>query len=533
MQHPTPDPLSSLPSTSTRPSRSLPWRIARRTVISLAFLVTLMALFYTEEYWRGRHAWEAYQAANQLPRFSDFVPAQVPDDENFTMTPFLAPLFDLNPEPLQAGQSRWRDTNGLVRAQSFGHDMFKANRSPLTGQWMLGHPLDLPALAKLLSGGSNNTANFKNDQTRAEAASLVLGALEHDRAILDELLAASRRPHARFNIHYRLDSPWAILLPHLSVLKYTSEVLCLRASAELAAGQTEAAFNDADLLLYLSDSIREEPFIISSLVRVADLKNYAIQVIWEGLASRQWSEAQLRTLEARLAEPDLPRELRRNVQAERAMHNAGLDALRDDPARGRLFADLVAGGELWQGAAFRWLFPRGWMYQEQINCSRLYEDNLPAEAEPGARVIHPGLIAAKQNELVGDLAGGGKSPILHHLLFARMLVPALSGAYQKAALSQAFLDEAGIACALERYRLANGSLPETLDALSPRFIETIPHDVIDGGALHYKKTQDDQFVLYSIGWNEKDDSATVVLNKNGDVVEVAQGDWVWPAYPPR
>ena len=411
--------------------------------------------------------------------------------------------------------------------------MFTGDRSPLTGQWMSGHPLDLPALAKLLSGGSNATASPKDDQTTAKAAGQVLGALEHDRAALDELLAASRRPHARFNIHYTLESPWAILLPHLSVLKCTSEVLCLRASSELAAGQTEAAFNDAGLLLSLADSIKEEPFIISSLVRAADLKNYAIQVIWEGLASTQWSDAQLRSLQARLAEPDLPRELRRNAQAERVMQNASLDALRDDPARGRLFADMVAGGDLWQGAAFRWLFPRGWMYQEQINCSRLYEDNLPAEAEPDARVIHPGLIAAKQNKLAGELAGGGMSPILHHLLFARMLVPALSGAYQKTALSQAFLDEAGIACALERYRLANGSLPETLDALSPRFIETIPHDVVDGGALHYRKTGDGQFVLYSIGWNEKDDGGAVVMNKNGDVVEVAQGDWVWPAYPAR
>ena len=41
-------------------------------------------------------------------------------------------------------------------------------------------------------------------------------------------------------------------------------------------------------------------------------------------------------------------------------------------------------------------------------------------------------------------------------------------------------NEAQIVCALERYRLAHGEYPGTLDALSPQFIEKIPHDIIGG-----------------------------------------------------
>ena len=34
------------------------WRILRRVLITLAVLATLIAIFYTEEDWRGKRAWE-------------------------------------------------------------------------------------------------------------------------------------------------------------------------------------------------------------------------------------------------------------------------------------------------------------------------------------------------------------------------------------------------------------------------------------------------------------------------------------------
>jgi hypothetical protein len=81
------------------------------------------------------------------------------------------------------------------------------------------------------------------------------------------------------------------------------------------------------------------------------------------------------------------------------------------------------------------------------------------------------------------------------------------------------------ACALERFRLAHGKYPEALDALAPQFIAKVPHDPIDGQPLHYRPTDDGQFILYSVGWNEKDDGGTVVLTKGGSV-DLDAGDWV-------
>ena len=73
------------------------------------------------------------------------------------------------------------------------------------------------------------------------------------------------------------------------------------------------------------------------------------------------------------------------------------------------------------------------------------------------------------------------------------------------------------------------SYPETLDGLAPRFIAQLPHDIINGQPLHYRRTEDGKFLLYSVGWNETDDGGQVVFNNYG-VVDKERGDWVW-RYP--
>jgi len=104
---------------------------------------------------------------------------------------------------------------------------------------------------------------------------------------------------------------------------------------------------------------------------------------------------------------------------------------------------------------------------------------------------------------------------------------------KKFAYAQSSVDLACVAIALERYRLAHGEFPESLNTLAPQFMEKIPHDIINGQPLNYRRTDDGQFVLYSVGWNELDDGGVVVFEgKNTDRVDINQGDWVW-RYPAK
>src|SRR5208282_901758 len=112
-----------------------------------------------------------------------------------------------------------------------------------------------------------------------------------------------------------------------------------------------------------------------------------------------------------------------------------------------------------------------------------------------------------------------------------MFLPGIGAVVKKFAYAQSSVDLARVAIALERYRLAHGEFPESLDALAPQFIAKLPHDIINGQPLHYRRTGDGQFVLYSVGWNETDDGGTVGLKKDG-AVDINQGDWVW-RYPAK
>src|SRR5215469_6034743 len=103
---------------------------------------------------------------------------------------------------------------------------------------------------------------------------------------------------------------------------------------------------------------------------------------------------------------------------------------------------------------------------------------------------------------------------------AAIAIPNFSKASQTVAHNQTLANEAMVACGLERYRLARGQYPETLESLVPQFLERVPRDIIGGQELKYRRTADGQFVLYSVGWNERDDGG--VPGK-----AMTEGDWVW------
>jgi Tfp pilus assembly protein PilE len=112
-----------------------------------------------------------------------------------------------------------------------------------------------------------------------------------------------------------------------------------------------------------------------------------------------------------------------------------------------------------------------------------------------------------------------------------MTLPGYAHLGEKAAFAQSKVDMAMVACALERYRLAQGQYPDTLIALVPRFAAALPHDIINGQPLKYRRTENGRFTLYSVGWNEKDDGGVAVATKtNPPRQDQLQGDWVWQ-YP--
>jgi hypothetical protein len=111
------------------------------------------------------------------------------------------------------------------------------------------------------------------------------------------------------------------------------------------------------------------------------------------------------------------------------------------------------------------------------------------------------------------------NPPFHYL--SSIALPNTYRAIQTVARNQTALHQAMLVCALERYRRARGNYPADLDALRPDFIQKPPHDLITGQPLRYRRTDDGKFLLYSVGWNERDDAGLPDKDRE-------KGDWVWP-----
>jgi hypothetical protein len=170
--------------------------------------------------------------------------------------------------------------------------------------------------------------------------------------------------------------------------------------------------------------------------------------------------------------------------------------------------------------------PNGWYYFEQLNYNVLFDRYLLSAIDWTNQLVRPPEVRRLGEAITRETSGSPAARLLQHRLFAGLLLPALSKVSQKAAFSQAAVNTAAIACAVERYRIAHSKVPDSLQDLMPKYVQQVPHDIINGQPLSYKKISDSDYVLYSVGWNETDDGGTVKQTKSGGI-EQNEGDWVW------
>ena len=503
-------------------------RILRGIVFVIFCLVTLAFLVLAEENWRGRRAWEKFrqewEAKGERFDLASLIPKPVPPEQNFAMTPFLAPLLDyefaygaVRPKVSDddfdvAGRTvRWRDTNGVIRAQnvSIYLGLDGGNRkSPSQGNWQLGQFCDLKGWQAFYRGNTN----YPSNPQPGDPAHDVLFALQKYEPVLIELRAASKRPYANFPIHYD-EGPAAVLGPHLAVLKALTQFAELRSLVNLDAGQSEEALADIKLAFHLAKSIQSEPLLISQLVRLS-IVQISTQPIWEGLAKHRWTDAQLQELQKTLASFRLLEDYGIAMRGERAWDNEMMAQYR----AGRVWGN---GSKSELPKLIRVLMPTGALYQNQLVIDRLYQETTLAAVNAAQHRVYP-------EKCVTNVVASVLKKRTPYNILAWMLFPALDKIPERFARTQTSVDLATVACSLERYRLANNKYPEILGALSPQFIAKLPLDVINGQPLKYRLDETGQPVIYSVGWNETDDGGIVGLTRGSTPsVDPNKGDWVW------
>jgi hypothetical protein len=299
--------------------------------------------------------------------------------------------------------------------------------------------------------------------------------------------------------------------------------------AELEAGQVDAAFDDVQLMFVLTDSIRDEPLLIDHLVRLALLK-LTLQTIWEGMADHRWDEAQLEVFQGHLESANFAIEVKRAIEAERAMGAAIVELGTRDPT---LFLNLDGSGGAEEPARLAmYLVPRGWWYLEGLNNCRAFDKFILSALPDDYRNLDARQIDASYEQLEAWVEEGNDvMAVLQHKVLSRLLLPALGRAVARSVEGQTLAEMAIVAIGLERYRLEHQAYPAQLSQLVPKFAAVIPQDPVSHQPFHYERIPTGGFRLWSVGWDGVDDGGLVEYRSDGltRTPVYNQPDWVWPS----
>ncbi len=532
---------------AARPAGFVRWLLGPIYLLLIG-VVTPFALLTAVENVRGALRWKEVKsgllARGEKLTMAELLGPPVPAEQNFGSLPMFSDLLDygrktnlVNGRPVPS-EVVWANTNALRRFQVFHlPDSFLPKRGKDDHR-----PVSLAEWAVAFrTAVSNQTAQAKGEQRRgsgdlptypgapagADAATVVLAGLKPGEADMVTICEASLRPYCRFGVHW--EEGFNALLPTLAQLKGMQRFLSLRVEARLASGDAAGAYADALCALRVADLARDEPLLISQLVRIAQAA-IAGQAVWHGIAAHRWSDAQLQELQKGLLAPDYLRAMGFALEGERNGCIAIMDRWATNPRQLQQEASGLGFGdasEAPQGIALQnvglGLMPRGWVRQNQaamaeyhqlmIGLNRQLATNAPSGALGGA---------LKQfADRTDEALIRQKTHTTPYNVFANLLAPALGKAIAKAGRAGATARSAATGCALERHRIKHGSYPESLAALVPEFLAEVPVDPIDGQPLRYRRSADGLFRLWSVGDDGVDNGGE--RSAKGQIV-----DWVWP-----
>jgi len=554
----------------------------------MACFITLIAMLYAEENWRGKRVWQKYrhqlEAQGKSLRWADYTPPGVPDEQNAFKAPKMQEWFVRLSNPglksrnsFPSPQGTNPNTNVSIQvaelsivtqvgsnsnnldaavdladplARERAHKLIedaigpladgaqtvllflrpfnqikpvqirlKAENAPSVKELTayLGDKLpNYRARIRVESSGTNTFRVSLNSSWCTAADYLAWsGGLTPDFDLMREAL---NRPYARMEGDYA--EPIQMPIPGFVALRQVVQILSQRAQCYLLLGKPDAALHELTLVHDLCRLLEAKPAgkpitLVAAMIDVAVAGLYT-STVSDGLRLQAWREPELAALQQQLSEVRFLPMLAKAFECERAFGCLRLET----SSRGELASMLTFGpndSSVWEkimNPKFL-LFtsvPRGWVYQNAASIAFLEQKWIDA-LESTNNVILPRAVDNLGRDI--QTAFGHFSP---YTFLAAKAVPNFYKATQTLARNQTLADQARIACALERYRLARGKYPDTLEALTPQLLEQVPHDIIGGQPMKYHQTEG-HYVLYSVGWNETDDGG-----KAGKTNE--DGDWV-------
>jgi hypothetical protein len=337
---------------------------------------------------------------------------------------------------------------------------------------------------------------------------------------------AAHMPHCRFLPQFDAATGFP-MLEELTGMRHLGWVTLLDSLLRLHDGDADGALRGCTTAFPMARSLEGNPVIITFLVQVA-IQHVSLRTAEVVLDQGNPSPEACRELLAAVREADanLRSSLRRAYEAERVVAICSMEAIfGGEPVLPKRPSPVAL--HLPRKRVSYWKRPlqRSWLAGVLEATAPI--PALATEPYPQARLEMERLNAAGYEptsptlRLWKKLRNPGRTMGL-------MVVPVYIKAKGEETNAEARLAVAQTALALRLYKAERGQYPDSLDALSPAFLDEVPADPCTGSNLNFRR-EADGFLLYSIGLNGKDDGGITMTWEDSKMVNPDTDDIAWRA----
>jgi len=354
---------------------------------------------------------------------------------------------------------------------------------------------------------------------------LVVKWVQNNEAAWREFVIASSKSYCYREYQYGQGGKdrflWEVGISHFNIIKFLTRVGIWRSQINSQRGQIQKSIDDCLAFARVGTHWQGRGTIVEQLVGLA-LGRIAHDEILHILAAKSFSADQLKRLQNQLSQLYLQGYPLINLEGERIAFEDTIQRLftKGGPGGGHLIPqktgmfgnmydiediadDLPVGKKLFENAALTSMCLLHARRDATIAAGKqVYKQaDLITKMSPYQR--HERDISSVEDIIMS--MSRYRYALLEYIIPAAERISELL--YQGKALHEAIIT----ILAIQRWNLEKGEYPATLDELiKAGYLKKLPIDPYSDKALIYKKTGDD-FVLYSIGRNFKDDGGKVFI----------------------
>ncbi len=300
---------------------------------------------------------------------------------------------------------------------------------------------------------------------------------------------AVTRPQVRCPLDFQTDDPLGVLLPQVQEIRDGARLLRIELLDSLARGDTPRAVDSLETAFALAEVLRDEPLLVSQLVRVSML-SMALQSLEDLLAHERLEETDRAQLDRLLAAREAGFRMAVAIQGERAMCYSAIVRFKAGSTAAAMLQP--SGGDtalmnLVYGVARPMVAPL--VDDELTRLVRLFNGFEAAIDQPGRAGYEQ---MAECQRLVGQAP--------RRALLTRLLMPSLTAGRNAAMRVRQRLIHARWALRVDRYYREHGRLPERLEQVADAELPQVAPGLLAGETVVLRATREG-FAIYTVGAN--------------------------------